>query len=47
MGRDTLAPEQHVTIADADLERLLVAVLLLLVFAHGLAHLFGKLRQPP
>ncbi len=35
------------TIADADLARLIVAVILLLVFAHGLGHLFGRLGQPP
>jgi Kef-type K+ transport system membrane component KefB len=35
------------SIADADLARLIVAVILLLVFAHGMAHIFGRLHQPP
>lgn len=35
------------SIADADLARLFVALILLIVFAHGLGHVFGRLKQPP
>ena len=35
------------SLADADLARLLIAVGLLMIGAHALGHVFGRMRQPP